>query len=665
MRRAEAVSFSPPESLSRGRSLLDLLELKVLPRNYSSMLCDHFARLAYELDASLTRPSRPEEVEGWRRRVREALWDAMGVEPERAELNARVVRRRRKKGYGVENIVFESRPGFLVTGNLYLPEGEGPFPAILRVHGHSPRGKFQAEVQASAATLARAGFVVLAVDMVGYGDRWFQGHREGVWLPAIGMSLPGLLLWDNIRALDYLESRREVDPERIGVTGSSGGGTQTMYLAALDDRVKAAVPVVSAEVFEDQVASGRCYCECVPGIMRFANVSDVLALIAPRPLLLICGIHDDVFPVLRARKAYLRLKRIYEMMGVADRVALYEVHTGHGYFREMREAMYRWFNRWLRGEDEPIEERDLDLDSEYSPSLSCLPRPEGETIATLYYRKALELAKARRASPEEWIQRVGELRVRLIEDVFGGFPEELIHVRSLGKETLNGIEVEKLAIRTELDIIVPALLLRRSKEGGRRCRVYLSPRGKARAPSLGIVRSWLDAGYAVLALDYRGVGETAFSEEVAVKNSLVLGRHVLGMRVYDVIRAIDFLLGEAGFSEVELYGEREAGFIALLAAALEERVKAVHTLEMPATLVSRDGFSYPPSLFPPNILRYADVPELAAMVAPRPLAIEQPIGPHLELLPQEEADECFEFTRYVYECLGAPHNFSVISYASG
>ena len=642
--------------------MLDPLDLRVLPQSYSSMLHEHFARLAYELDTSLARPSRPEEVESWRRQLREALWEAMGVEPERSELNARVVQRRKKKGYIVENVIFESRPGFLVTGNLYLPEGGGPFPAILRVHGHYPRGKFQAEVQASAVTLARAGFVVFAVDMVGYGDRWFQGHREGVWLPAVGMSLPGLLLWDNIRALDYLESREEVDPRRIGVTGSSGGGNQTMYLAALDDRVKAAVPVVSAEVFEDQVASGRCYCECVPGIMRFANVSDVLALVAPRPLLLICGIHDKVFPVLRARKAYLRVKRIYEMLSAADKLALYEVHAGHGYDKEMREAMYRWFNRWLKGGGEPLEERDLDLDSEYSPLLSCLPKPRGETIATLYYRRALELAKARRADPESWVQRVGELRVKLIEDVFGGFPEEPIRVRSLGRELLDGIEVERLAIRTELDVVVPALLLRRPGEGGRRCRVYLSPRGKARAPSLSIVRSWLDMGYAVLALDYRGVGETAFSEEIAVKNSLVLGRHVLGMRVYDVIRAIDFLLGEAGFSEVEAYGEIEAGLIALLAAALDERIRAVHALGLPATLVSKDGFSYPPSLFPPNILKYADIPELAAMVAPRPLTVEQPLSPHLEPLSQEEASECFEFTWTVYEYLGAPHSFRLVSH---
>jgi hypothetical protein len=136
---------------------LDPLDVRVLPRDYAEMLRDHFARLAQELEHARRRPQSFEEHLAWARRLREALWEAMMVEPERGDLNARVVARRRKRGYVVENVVFESRPGFLVTGNLYLPEGGGPFPAVLEVHGHYPRGKFELHVQAIAATLARAG----------------------------------------------------------------------------------------------------------------------------------------------------------------------------------------------------------------------------------------------------------------------------------------------------------------------------------------------------------------------------------------------------------------------------------------------------------------------------------------------------------------------------
>jgi len=173
------------------------------------------------------------------------------------------------------------------------------------------------------------------------------------------------------------------------------------------------------------------------------------------------------------------------------------------------------------------------------------------------------------------------------------------------------------------------------------------------------VREWLEAGACVLALDYRGVGETKSSEEVAVKNSLVLGRHILGMQVYDVIRAVDYLTLKAGFNRVYVYGEREAGVVALLAGALDERISAVHTLEMPSTLVSSKGFRYPPTLFPPNILKYADIPEIAAMIAPRPLVIDYPVGPDLRKLSVSEAEENFRLAREVYEYLGALWNLTI------
>lgn len=631
--------------------------LRVLPREYGGMLQEHYARLCQELDRSIVRPSAPGEFSSWARELRAKLWEAMMVEPERGDLNARVVARRRKRGYAVENVVFESRPGFLVTGTLYLPERGGLYPAVLKVHGHYPRGRYEYHVQAIGATLARAGIAVLAVDSVGYGDRWFQGHWEGVWLPAVGMSLPGLVLWDNVRALDYLESRGDIDASRIGATGSSGGGNQAMYLAALDERVRAAALVASAEVFEDQVVSGRCYCECVPGMLRFANASDVLALIAPRPLMIVAGIYDEVFPVLRARRAYLRVRRVYEMLGALDRLAYVEVQAGHSYTHEMRQAALRWLARWLKGAEERLEEVGLDLEPDTSPVLTCLARPQGETIASLYARRAEQLSRARKLSPEEWLQVVPELRAKLIEEVFGGFPEEPLAVERRGAESVGDLEVEKLTLRTELDILVPALLIReRGSEGGR-CLLYLSPASASACLSLEHVRIWLEEGGAVMVVNYRGSGETLSSEEAAVRNSIVVGRHLLGSRVFDVLRAVDYVLRGLGFSDVRLRGEREAAHIALFAAALDERVRAVHALSMLSTLTSRSGFSCPPSLFPPNLLKHADVAEVAAMVAPRQLTVENPLDPHLRPMGREDAEKTFEFTREVYELLGASSNF--------
>ena len=227
-------------------------------------------------------------------------------------------------------------------------------------------------------------------------------------------------------ALDYLQSREEVDPERIAVTGSSGGGNQAMYLAALDERVKVAVPVVSAEVFEDQVASGRCFCECIPGMMRFANVPDVLSLIAPRPLLIVSGVKDPGFTILRARKAYLRVREVYRRLGAEDRVAMVEVYAGHGYLGGMRAAMYRWLAKWLQGRDAEVVEEPL-LEHERSAALDCFGGsfPASATLRTLYSRMAKRLRERRRSvSLSEWVERRDELRRAIVADVIGGFPEE-------------------------------------------------------------------------------------------------------------------------------------------------------------------------------------------------------------------------------------------------
>jgi len=351
------------------------------------------------------------------------------------------------------------------------------------------------------------------------------------------------------------------------------------------------------------------------------------------------------------------VRRAYELLGALDKLAYVEVHAGHGYTGEMRRAVYRWFTRWLKGGEEELSEEELELEPDTSPSLSCLSAPAGETIASIYHRRALELAKARRAAPEEWVQRVPEIRAQLVEKVFGGFPEEPYRVERFGVARVGGYEVEKLAIRTELDVVVLALLVRAGEAG--RCLLHLSPSGPQAALALAPLRRWLEEGGAVLSIAYRGSGETASSEELAAKNSLVLGRHILGMRVFDALRAVDFALRDAGFQEVHAYGEREAGLVALIAAALDERVASVRTLSAPATFVSSSGFSYPPSLFPPRILEVADVPEIAAMVAPRPLVLENPLGPRAEPLSRGKAEELFSFAREVYRLRGAEGNLVI------
>src|SRR5262245_28085917 len=212
------------------------------------MLSQYFDRQALLAIARHERPALPGasrgDVEAWLGALRRRLIDDLGLEGwPRADLHGRTVRRTSYETYALEQLTFESRPGVPVAASLYVPRGatpRRPAPGVLCVHGHRyAYGRRDAREQARAIGFARRGYVVLSLDTLGLGERAFTGHDEAMHLPAAGLSLAGLVAWDNVRALDYLAGRPEVDADRLGVTGTSGGGNQTLYLAAVDQRVRA------------------------------------------------------------------------------------------------------------------------------------------------------------------------------------------------------------------------------------------------------------------------------------------------------------------------------------------------------------------------------------------------------------------------------------------
>lgn len=632
------------------------------------MLGEHFARLCDELERNRR---KPEDYSNWFQRrmdILKMLKKAMGIDalPER-NVKAEVVGRIERKGYTLEKIILETMPKLYVSANLYIPSKiERPAPAVLRVHGHWPYAKHQDAVQATCIGFALRGYVVLALDKIGYGERKFQRHWEGYILPSVGLTLQAIEVFDNMCAIDYLQSRKEVKPELIGVTGASGGGNQTMYLAALDERVKVAAPVCSAEIFENQVASGRCFCECIPGMLKFANVPDILACIAPRPLLIVSGILDDTFPITSARKAFSRVKYVYDLMGCKDRVAMYESYAPHGYNREMREAVYRWFDKWLLGIERESYEPDIMVEPPDSDVLRCFHsdfQEKGETIFSIYNAKYNSLSSNRfgRLSPEEYLRRREELKKYIIEDVFGGFPDKAdLDARLYRTEQLDDKTLEYVSFRSEWDVVIPAILIRR--EEFKETHIFITPSGKSTIFADRRVRETVEnRGLAVL-LDYRGVGETHYDDSVAAKNSLVLGRHILGMRVFDIIRAIDYLIFRGLLREkLIVHGFSDAGLIALFTAALDSRIDEVDVERLLASYRIDKSSAQPPSLYPPRILFYADIPEIAALVAPRKLRIRRPVDSSSRVLSIEEAKEAFNFTVKVYDVLNAREALNIES----
>ena len=570
--------------------------------------------------------ARRGDVERWsgaadvtrqRQRLRARLTEALGGLPERTPLNARVTAALERPDHRIEKIIFESQPGFFVTANLYLPKGgPPPHPGILFPLGHEAGAKANPVWQQMLVTLARRGYVSLAWDTLGQGERIqlydedLRGSKlvrsttehtmQGIQCLLVGDSLARYTIWDGIRALDYLLSRKEVDPARIGCTGNSGGGTHTAYLAALDDRIHVAAPscYLTAwgrllETIGPQDAE-----QCLPGSLAARlDHADFVHAFAPRPYLILSAIRD-FFSIAGARDTFAEARGTYTLLGAADKLDMVEADDGHGYSKPRRLAAYRWFDRWLKGRGEEVAEPEAPVAVE--EALWCTPTGQvgtslgGETVFSLNKKRAARLFQnSAPPSPDEVRRRIG------FEAASGP-----LAVRSYGEITRTGYRIEKLVYESEPGILVPSLLFLPEKPAGSKpAAIFVHGRGKAaaRPEAEELVR----AGFVVLAIDARGFGETRsasdtkgpdwpayFGDYDAAMTAILLGRTLIAMRALDIMRGVDLLAGRPEVDAARMLGfARDGGTAALAhAAALDPRLGKV-ALEGMVTLRVTSSFS--------------------------------------------------------------------------
>lgn len=598
-------------------------------------------------------------------------WGGFSATP--CALEPRKVGEIKRPGYRIEKIIFQTRPEVWMTANAYVPEHGGKLPAVLAVHGHWRGAKQDPVVQARCIGLARQGYFVLAVDALGAGERGvgkalgeYHGEMTGAMLLPVGLPLGGLQVYENMRALDYLLTRPEVDAARIGITGASGGGNQTMYAAAWDDRFAAAVPVCSVGTYQSYLGVACCICELVPGAMTLTEEWGVLGLVAPRALMVVNATRDTVvFSVGEAKKSLEKAERVFDLHGRSASLKHAVFESGHAYSRPMRETMYGWMARHLKGEGngDPISESEIE--TEDPEVLRCFPgesRPEDYVTIPRFAAREAEKLVARIAVPKAvgaWRAQSEAMRQNLRIRLHGGTgalpapaPKPFLKVSVEGPGRAITFEPEPgivLAGRQEPADAQPPKLA-----------VLLDLGGAEKAAGSELARDLRSAGWSLVTLDLRATGKLAWPKDkvgrapdhTTAEWAVWIGRPLLGQWVVDLHRLLDGLQSNGTLPrEVAVVGMGPAGVVATCAAALDERISRVVTVGSLASYVSDTPYEDQRlGIMVPKILRdVGDIPQLAALIAPRPLVAIAGVKGSGEALDGPALDEKFRFTRRVYE----------------
>ncbi|GAA5221732.1 alpha/beta hydrolase family protein [Membranihabitans marinus] len=592
--------------------------------------------------------------------IKRKILDCIGPFPEKNPLNAKVVGKLDRKGYRIELVTYESRPGYVVTANLYLPKGgRKPRPAVLGTCGHTREAKTSV-YQHFAQSLALKGYVVLLIDPISQGERlqfptddrksevkW--GVTEHIYvgnpLNLVGESIAGWFAWDCVRGIDYLFTRKEVDQNHIGVTGNSGGGTQTTWLCGVEPRLTMAAPSCFVNTirrnFENQeVQDAEQY---VPFVLENGlDHFDFIAAMAPKPVILISQ-EKDFFDVRGTEEVYHKLRHFYKLLGAEDNIQLFVGDGYHGYHQSGREAMYGFFNSITKISDDSLEP---EIELEKDEDLWCTPNgqlshEESKVVGDFVREQSLQLKQTRNPGNLSQLQTTVKsvLNIPYSTKIFDykifrgrkepSFPKTFVSDYMV--ETEPGAEVAVYKLMDELIYSRPTVNQRKAV-------IYVSHESMDEdLVNDEYVRNTVvsHTDYDYYTCDLRGFGQTApntrINYSIAFRSEYfyammanLLGSPLLGRRTYDLLCVLDWLKS-VGYSEFKIIGKGFGSLPATLASLIDENVREVqlkNPLKSFSEIAESKFYKWPLSCMPFDVLAHFDLPDCYKLLEEKNLIMD-------------------------------------------
>jgi len=597
--------------------------------------------------------------------LRRQLFEMLGLQPlpARSDLKAEVTGMVERDGVIVEKIVFQSRPGLYVTANFHRPaKQDGPLPTILYVCGHGG-SKIDGVSYGTKATyqhhgtwFAKNGYTCLILDTLQLGE--IEGKHHGThnldrwWWNSRGYTPAGVEAWNGIRALDYLETRPEVDKTKFGVTGRSGGGAYTLWVAALDERIQAAAPVAGITSMHNHVVDGcvEGHCDCMFMVNTFRwDFPLATALIAPRALMILNTDKDRIFPVDGVVDVYQKTRKVYEAMGAGDKIGLAFYEGGHLDTQPLRVPAFHWFERNLKGAKIADEIADTIAPKIFEPKelkvFAELPGNERNTFIDEYFTKTIPETWALPETADDWRSEESLILNRLQNRVFRGWPTsaEPLDPAQEFLEEKDGIAFTRWSFEAQNGVRLPLFLARPAGSALSDLKLVvvnalddpdwlalLATYGSAFPGAFpGVALPETDAKayeaekglhssqqWGMVYLPVRGIGPTAWTTDEKERTHIrrrfaLLGQTLDAMRIWDIRRGIQAVRSLDGGSEPQLWLQASGTMAgnALYASLFE---KDIHRLDLHNLPVShREG----PELL--NVLRFTDIPQIAAVAGGR------------------------------------------------